>query len=60
MHVTQQENEKYRQFVSDIAIEMGVFNFNKDDIIWHYTNGAGFLGILQSGTIYATQVSFSE
>ena len=57
MHVTLQENEKYRQFVSDIATEMGVFDFKGDDIVWHYTNGAGFLGILQSGTIHATQVS---
>ena len=31
MHVTLQENEKYRQFVSDIATEMGVFDFNGDD-----------------------------
>lgn len=57
MHVTLEENEKYRRFVSDVATEMGVFDFNGDDIVWHYTNGAGFLGILQSGTIYATQVS---
>jgi hypothetical protein len=57
MNVTPLENEMYRTFVSDIATEMGVFDFKGDDIIWHYTNGAGFLGILQSGTIYATQVS---
>jgi len=57
MQVTLQENEKYRQFVSDIATEMGVFDFNLDDILWHYTNGDGFLGILQNGTIHATQVS---
>jgi hypothetical protein len=57
MQVTLQENEKYRQFVSDIATEMGVFDFKGDDIIWHYTNGVGFLGILQSSKIYASQVA---
>jgi len=57
MHVTLQENEKYRQFVSDIATEMGVFEFKGEDVVWHYTNGDGFLGMLQSSTIYATQVS---
>jgi hypothetical protein len=57
MQITLQENEKYRQFVSDIAKEMGVFEFKGDDVVWHYTNGAGFLGILQSSTIYATQVA---
>lgn len=57
MQVTPEENEKYRRFVSDIATEMGVFNFKQDDIVWHYTDGPGFLGILQSATIYATQVA---
>jgi len=57
MHVTLEESEKYRRFVSDIAMEIGVFDFKSDDILWHYTNGSGFLGILQSGMIYATQVS---
>jgi len=57
MQVTLQENEKYRQFVSDVAKELGVFAFDAEDIVWHYTNGPGFLGILQSATIYATQVA---
>jgi hypothetical protein len=57
MQVTLHENEKYRQFVSDIATEMGVFDFKGEDVVWHYTNGTGFLGILQSATIHAAQVS---
>lgn len=57
MPVTRQENERYRVFVSDVAKEMGVFDGLADQIVWHYTNGAGFLGILQSSTIFATQVS---
>lgn len=56
MQVTLEENEKYRRYVGQVALEMGVFDFSGEQIIWHYTNGAGFLGILQSATIYATQV----
>ena len=57
MFVTVQENEKYRAFVSGVAQELGVFQFDPDQIVWHYTNGPGLLGILQSSTIYATQVA---
>ncbi len=57
MPVTQEENEKYRAFVSAKAKEIGLFDYKPDDIVWHYTDGPGFLGILQSSTIYATQVA---
>jgi Protein of unknown function (DUF2971) len=57
MEVTLEENEKYRRFVSDVAKELGVFDFGGDDIIWHYTNGPGLIGILQSSTLFASQVS---
>ena len=57
MPVTAEENEKYRKFVSDKAQEIGLFEYKPNDIIWHYTDGPGFLGILQSSSIYATQVS---
>jgi hypothetical protein len=57
MPVTPTENEQYRTFVSEKAQELGCFDFKPDDIVWHYTNGEGFLGILQSSSIYATQVA---
>ncbi len=57
MHVTHEENEAYREFVSNLAIELGVFDLNGIETVWHYTDGNGFLGILQSGRLYATQVS---
>src|SRR5579863_114682 len=57
MPMTLEENEKYRRFVSGVAIEMGIFDFQGDQIVWHYTDGPGFLGILQSSTLYATQVA---
>jgi hypothetical protein len=57
MPVTPEENEKYRAFVSERAKEIGCFDFKPNDILWHYTNGEGFLGILQSSSIFATQVA---
>jgi len=57
MQVTPEENEAYRKFVSDLAMELGVFDLNGIETVWHYTDGNGFLGILQSGRLYATQVS---
>jgi hypothetical protein len=57
MPVTAEENEKYRAFVVEKASEIGLFDFKPDDIVWHYTDGPGFLGIVQSGSIYATQVA---
>ena len=58
MPVTADENEKYRVFVHRVAQELGVFNFDPETIIWHYTNEQGLLGILQSSCLFATQVAF--
>jgi len=57
MPVTNEENHKFRDFVSRIAQESGCFDFKPDQVVWHYTVGAGFLGILQSSQLYATQVA---
>jgi hypothetical protein len=57
MPVTAEENEKYRVFVGEKATEIGLFDFPLDKIVWHYTDGPGFLGIIQSSSLHATQVS---
>ena len=31
-------------------------DYKRDDIVRHHTDGSGFLGIVQSASIYATQV----
>jgi hypothetical protein len=38
-------------------MELGVFDLKGIEKVWHYTDGNGFLGILQSGRLFATQVS---
>lgn len=58
MLVTVDENEQCRRFVNGVAQELGVFDFAQDQIIWHYTSDRGLLGILQSATLFATQVAF--
>src|ERR1035441_128251 len=57
MPVSQQENNTYREFVSNIATNLGVFDLQGQEVVWHYTDGEGFLGILQSSTLFATQVA---
>jgi hypothetical protein len=57
MPVTPEESLKYANFVRAMAQEVGLLDYKENDIVWHYTDGPGFLGILQSGTIYATQVA---
>src|ERR1700721_2008634 len=57
MPVTLEENEKYGAFVRAKAQEVGLFAYEPDDIVWHYTDGSGFLGIVQSASIHATQVA---
>jgi hypothetical protein len=56
--VTPEENEQYRIFISAVAHEAGVFDFPAEQVIWHYTNSDGLLGILHSATLFATQVAF--
>jgi len=57
MPITEAENEQYGAFVKAQAKQFGCFDFQPNDIIWHYTNQDGLLGILQSSTIFATQVA---
>ena len=37
--------------------ESGCLTFDPKMTLWHYTNGNGFLGIMESGAIRATQVA---
>lgn len=57
MPVTVEESTRFRDFVSRIARENGCFDFQPDQIVWHYTDGPGLLGIIQSSQLFATQVS---
>ncbi len=53
MPVTLEENQKYQRFVSAKAKELGLFDFDPKTIVWHCTNGPGFLGIPSMSAIEA-------
>jgi hypothetical protein len=56
--VSIEENAEYGAVVTKLAEDLGCFAFNGEDVVWHYTDGDGLLGILQTATIFATQVAF--
>jgi hypothetical protein len=51
------ESTKHQEFVRRQVEQLGSLNFDREVIPWHYTNGAGLLGILETGSIFSTQVS---
>lgn len=56
MPVHQEDFRAYDEFLTKQLEVLGSF-FKEDKTLWHYTTGAGLQGILESGTIYATQVA---
>ena len=58
MPITASEQRKYDEFVLSIVKEAGALDAPPaNTLLWHYTNGSGLLGIIQSGSLFATQVS---
>jgi hypothetical protein len=57
MPVLEEEYKQYEAFVHDQAKQLKVFEFDNDQLLWHYTTGHGLLGIIESGTLLSTQVS---
>lgn len=57
MPVSAIEYTEYQKFTSGIAERLGSLQFDSEMTVWHYTNGAGLVGILQSGQIVASQVA---
>jgi hypothetical protein len=53
-------NRKLKNFGSlrgMLSLNQVFRNFDPNMTLWHYTNGNGFLGMLESGSIRATQVA---
>lgn len=58
MPVTSDDLRQYDDFVFGIAAELGCMHSPPEGtLLWHYTNGDGLLGIVKSGSLYATQIS---
>ena len=59
MPITQEEEAKYLQFLQEQVntLECLVGDADRNQFVWHYTTGDALISIIESGTIYATQVS---
>lgn len=57
MPITPAEREKYIVFIQQQVRELKCLDVSPETIIWHYTTGNGLLGIIESGTLYASQVA---
>ena len=57
MPCTDEELEKFRRFTRQVSTDAALTAFDPNMTLWHYTNGSGFLGMIESGSIRATQVA---
>jgi hypothetical protein len=57
MPVLPEDRVEYVKFVDEQTKILGSLGFAPEQTLWHYTNGAGLLGIIESGTLHATQVA---
>jgi hypothetical protein len=57
MPLTEEETNSYAAFVDEQLKALGVLEVKQQDVLWHYTTGDALLSIVQSDTLYATQVS---
>ncbi len=57
MLIPQEENARYISFAVGLVRRLKSLEIDSETMLWHYTGGAGLLGILTSQSIYATQVS---
>jgi hypothetical protein len=57
MPVLPEDLDRYRVFVDDQVKALKSAEFDPEKTLWHYTSGAGVLGIIETGTLFATQVA---
>lgn len=54
---TIEEDKQYLAFIEGQAKTLRNLDFTGDEVLWHYTTGDALLSIVDSGTVYATQIS---
>jgi Protein of unknown function (DUF2971) len=57
MTISTEEMQKYVACIEEQVKFVKVLEINNQEIIWHYTTGDALLSIVESGALYATQVS---
>ena len=57
MSIPEEEKERYQAFVLAIAKALGSMRYGPETMLWHYTSGSSLIKILDSMSIYSTQIS---
>ena len=57
MPVTDEEKKQYADFLMQLVRELKSLDVDQQEVIWHYTTGTALLSIIETGKLYATQVS---
>ena len=57
MAIPADENKRYYDFIHQLTKDLGTIAIPPDSMLWHYTSGSALVAIVESGTIYATQLS---
>ena len=57
MPIPTDETQRYTNFTVQLSGELGSIDIQPDTILWHYTNGAALLGIIDSMSIFSTHLS---
>jgi hypothetical protein len=57
MTVLQEDRQKYLAFIADQVKSLKCLDVDPQEVLWHYTTGEALVSIVETGTVYATQVS---
>jgi hypothetical protein len=57
IRITSEEKKGYSKFIQDQLQALTIADVNDENILWHYTTADAFLKLINSGALYATQVS---
>ena len=57
MEIPADEIQRYYKFVEQLSKDLGSIAIPPETILWHYTTGSSLIKIVDSATIFATQLS---
>ena len=57
MPIKPEEHQNHYEFVNEQAKVLQSLDVDKNQLVWHYTTGEALINIVESGSLYATQVA---
>jgi hypothetical protein len=57
MEIPAGETQRYYDFVKQLVTDLRTIAIPPDSMLWHYTSGSALIAIIETGTIFATQLS---